>query len=149
MDRITMCPTLEVLHVLGRKWAVPVLDEIYFADKHARFNDMESALHPITPRELNLMLSKLVSSGIVEKLNLRGKTSYALTKRGVLVHDLITDIKRRGAEFGNGGYNCTDVRCGQCEQFRVCLDKWPGPQAQANSRSRAISDNMVDPKGRN
>ncbi|EET89899.1 MAG: winged helix-turn-helix transcriptional regulator [Candidatus Micrarchaeales archaeon] len=123
MERIEMCPTLEVLHLLGRKWAVPVLDEIYFSEKYARFNDMASSLHPITPRELNLMLLKLVDSGIVEKVDLRGKTAYTLTKRGVLVHDLIKAIKRQGNKLGNEGYDCVNTRCSQCAQFKVCLNE--------------------------
>src|SRR5712692_7442385 len=71
------------LKVLGRKWAAPVLMELY--NGRDRFNTLREAVPEISPRTLSARLDDLENAGLVKRE--MGQSSplrvhYRLTEKG-------------------------------------------------------------------
>ena len=62
------CPVIVVAHVLGKKWSIPVIEEISLSKGDAQFNTLKRSLKGITARNLSESLSTLREEGGVLKV---------------------------------------------------------------------------------
>ena len=82
------CPMLIGSHELGKKWTVPLIEEIYFKKK-AKFNDISRSLK-ISPKILSQRLNELEKLGIIKKIDAENdKIGYELTKKGKELQKII------------------------------------------------------------
>jgi DNA-binding HxlR family transcriptional regulator len=109
------------MHVLGMKWSVPILEELYFSTEGMQFNDIQIALRSITARNLSKSLQILQSESMVEKHKIGSSEEqhivYHLTKRGKEAEEVIESIKRVGISWFGTGRRCTSTKCGTCKVF--------------------------------
>ncbi len=115
------CPSLAVAHVLGRRWAIPIMEEIRLSRGGTHFNEMRRSLRTITAKSLNISLEELCSASLISKTetNLNGvqSVSYRLTRKGKAVGRVIEELKSLGACLYGIDEGCKSRKCGSCPLF--------------------------------
>src|SRR3989338_378712 len=88
------CPVTDLAHILGRKWSVPLLEEIAVG-KFDGFNSF-MARSKLTPHMLSLQLKEFERGGLISKSKRKdsNRTEYELTGRGKDAHRLVLDMKK-------------------------------------------------------
>ncbi len=121
MRRATSCSTLSVIHILGKRWTIPIIETLYYAKGELSFNAMQTELNHITPKNLNDSLKELVGYGLVKKneMLIKGSkhTNYILTKNGVTFEELAYCAKRLGGEMYHRP-GCEFRQCKDCPLFK-------------------------------
>ena len=96
----TPCPTLSLLHVLGKKWTIPIVELLYPSNKALQFNAMQHLLVDITPKNQSRGLKELTSAKIVRRVELKSNglryTEYSLTENGRKVEAPVRAAKELG-----------------------------------------------------
>ena len=116
------CPTLSISHLLGKKWVIPVIEEVYFS-KHVTFGSVLENIRGITKANANNILKDLHREGFLEKktysTNGRKHADYRLSGRGLELRGLILDIKKIGRELSTNNTvpGCGDIKCSDCPRF--------------------------------
>lgn len=114
------CPVIESGHVIGRKWAIPIIEEIA-SGKFSGFNKFVKKSRNITARTLSIQLKELEAAGLVEKSNNEHKnrktTSYSLTGKGQELHRIITEIKGWNIKWNNVPAHCLKLSCTECQKY--------------------------------
>lgn len=112
------CRTLALMHILGKKWSVPIL-EIFFSAKHSetRFNAIRSRTG-ITPKNLSEILDDLREADIIERVGKQEYEGYALTRKGVALQGFVNSAKQLGVHLYGIDPECTMRRCNECDIFR-------------------------------
>ncbi len=127
-----VCPTLNLMRVIGKKWTIPIMEEIYFSDGKASFNAIQDSLSGITPRMLSKSLDELRSYYLLSRSESNfGNVlhiQYELTDKGKRVADLIRDIKALGRCFYMYETNasCKDIKCSACGLLERAKEKREG-----------------------
>ena len=115
------CPTLSFIHVLGMKWTIPIIEELYSSGEGMQFNDIQASLRSITARNLSKSLKVLQDESIVvkRKTGARGdqRIVYLLTQRGEEAEEVVKAIKQAGVAWYGLERHCTSTRCGACMDF--------------------------------
>jgi DNA-binding HxlR family transcriptional regulator len=81
-------PVMQVLDVLGRRWALRILWEL--RDGPQTFRELRTACDDVSPSSLNQRLAELRTVGAVE----RRDEGYALTAAGVRLGAIVLDLHR-------------------------------------------------------
>lgn len=110
-----MCRVVESSHVIGKKWAIPVIEEIAFG-RFEGFNRFLSKTRGITPRTLSLQLKELENSGVIAKINGQNAATYRLTKKGLELHGIITEIKKWNVRWNAVPERCLKNTCTECQR---------------------------------
>lgn len=112
------CPTLSLLHVLGKKWTVPILELLYPSVNPLQFNEMQHMLVDITPKNLSRSLKELSDAKIVRRTEARNNnircTEYSLTEEGKSVEQLVKAAKQLGICMYNVNEYCMNRQCHLC-----------------------------------
>ncbi len=115
------CPSLAMAHVLGRRWAIPIIEEIRLSRGGTHFNEMRRSLRTITAKSLNHSLEELCSASLVSKTqtssNGTQSVSYRLTRKGKAVGRFIEEIKGLGTCLYGIDEGCKSRKCGSCPMF--------------------------------
>ena len=67
----TSCPTLSLLHIVGKKWSIPIIELLYPSNKTLQFNEMQHLLVDITPKNLSRSLKEMSEAKIVKRVETR------------------------------------------------------------------------------
>ena len=95
------CPVAATLDVLGRKWSILVLRDIYRG--RTRFNQMMRSVRGINPKTLSQRLWELEGEGLVERRVSPGapvRVEYMLTEKGRALRPILESL----AEFSMRWY---------------------------------------------
>jgi DNA-binding HxlR family transcriptional regulator len=115
------CPTLSFIHVIGMKWTVPIIEELYSSRDGMQFNDIQASLRSITARNLSKSLKILQDESMVEKRKSGApedqRIVYLLTRRGKDAEEVVKTIKRVGVSWYGLGRLCASTKCGTCRVF--------------------------------
>ncbi len=115
------CATLNLLHILGKRWSIPVVESISGAGGSTSFNEILLSLKEITPRGLSAILRDFSNAGIVKKSEYKknGVThiKYTLTKNGLGLEKIIKDLKSFGTKAYGTSPLCTERKCAECYLF--------------------------------
>jgi len=92
------CSVRDLAHMLGKKWTIPIVEEIYFSNNAGvHFNGFLASIDGINPGILAKELDELTAEGILQKstasLNRTRYVNYTLTKKGLLLANLIDKAK--------------------------------------------------------
>lgn len=121
--RSTSCPTLSLLHVLGKKWTIPIVELLYPSNKALQFNAMQHLLVDITPKNLSRGLKELTSAKIVRRVELKNNglryTEYSLTENGRKVEDLVRAAKELGICMYDMNSYCVNRQCHLCPLLKA------------------------------
>ena len=88
------CPIRTSLGVLGKKWTLLILRDIWFL-KIDRFNQILRSISGLTPRVLTLRLRELRDSGIIEPIVVQRRpmmVRWRLTKMGEDTIPIMMDL---------------------------------------------------------
>ncbi len=120
MNKLTMqnCPTLNVVHIMGKRWSLPIIQEIYKNKEGVMFNELTRSMSPITPRNLSISLKELDKYGFVLKTQIMSRgikySKYNITKRGEKFVSIIKELKGLGIYWYGLDKACIDTNCIQC-----------------------------------
>ena len=113
------CQVIETTHILGKKWSIPVVEEIAL-NKFSGFNNF-IAKTGVTPRVLSAYLKELETAGLIRKKQSSHKngisTAYVLTKRGSEFHGLIRKLKRLNIKWNQIPDFCLHTPCSECKKY--------------------------------
>ncbi|MCL5423927.1 MAG: winged helix-turn-helix transcriptional regulator [Candidatus Marsarchaeota archaeon] len=117
------CTTLNLLHILGKKWSVPTLEELYYSKNNIQFNELNRRVAGITPKNLTSTLRELNLLGLIKKMDMSignsKRIEYSITKNGELAVSLIKTTKEYGAYITNGEErSCRSRKCIECADFK-------------------------------
>lgn len=101
------CPIQFVLDLLGNKWAILVLKELFTGDR--RTNELLKALPGISTKTLTVRLRELEKHGLVERrvyAEIPPHVEYSLTAKGQQIQPIIAAMHNVGSQW-LGQDNCT------------------------------------------
>ncbi len=114
------CNVIETSHIIGKKWSVPIIEEIALGSFDG-FNIIMNKMNDITPRTLSLHLQELENAGIIRKkliqIDNKQNTQYNLTKKGKELHGIITEIKQWNIRWNKIPELCLTTPCTECPNF--------------------------------
>lgn len=96
------CPVERTLEVIGGRWKVLILRELFFGVK--RFGQLHRALHGITQKMLTQQLREMEEHGIVHRevyLQVPPKVEYSLTPLGASLKPIIEAMHEWGIRHLN------------------------------------------------
>ena len=97
------CPVIESSHIIGKKWSIPIIEEIAL-NEFRGFNNFLAKMENMTPKILSMQLKELEHADVVKKkIYNNGNvsvTSYILTEKGYDLHEIVTEIKRWNIKWG-------------------------------------------------
>lgn len=113
------CPTLSLIHILGKRWTIPIVEVLYASHGKIQFNTMQLLLGSITPKNLSNALKELVEAEIVSKKEVKKRrilhTEYKLTEKGIAFEEFIRSAKSLGINIYDMNPNCVNRQCNKCE----------------------------------
>lgn len=118
MDR--KCPVYITLKFLGRRWALPIVVELYKGKaKWKRYSQIKGKLMDITPKILSMRLKELEEQRLLRKRvdakTFPIKSEYSLTRRGEELLDVVRALKTWGLKWKVKNEYCKKVNCKHCK----------------------------------
>lgn len=120
MERMTYaCPTLSMIHILGKKWTIPIIELLYPPRNKVSFNSMQTMLGlNITARNLSRSLKELSDTGMIKRDERKENgvlhTEYSLTDKGIALKEFIRRAKELGICIYGIDASCLNRRCSDC-----------------------------------
>jgi DNA-binding HxlR family transcriptional regulator len=105
-ENVERCPVFIASQVLGKKWAILVLQELMTpkAKEGFRFNQIQKDLDWITPKVLIQRLRDLMGQGIINRTvdssTIPPKVWYKLTEKGEGLRKTLISMQKWGRKFG-------------------------------------------------
>lgn len=91
------CPVKNAVSIIGDKWTLFIIRELYLGDKVQGFNKLQKALKPISSRTLAKKLKKLYEQKIISKKIISKKpprVEYKLTKQGLKLEKVLQELAK-------------------------------------------------------
>jgi DNA-binding HxlR family transcriptional regulator len=105
-EEVERCPVFIASQVLGKKWAILVLQELMTPEARdgLRFNEIQDDLDWITPKVLTQRLRDLMKEDIIQRKvdssTIPPKVWYKLTEKGEGLRETLTSMQKWGRKFG-------------------------------------------------
>jgi DNA-binding HxlR family transcriptional regulator len=119
------CPIRQTVRLLGRKWTMLVIKEIYYSKSQRQsFMELRRRLSGASAKVLSERLKEMANEGIVRRRVRDGekpvRVFYTLSAKGKDACRIIEDLKKYGLKWGmKGTFNCENVDCELCERKRM------------------------------
>lgn len=91
------CPIAKVADTIGDPCTLIVVRELLGGPK--RFGSLESALGGISSRTLSNKLKQLQENGLVQRKELKDRTEYILTKKGLGLQGITEAMRKYGEKY--------------------------------------------------
>ncbi|MQA08723.1 MAG: transcriptional regulator [Pseudonocardiaceae bacterium] len=94
------CDVEAALEVIGGKWKLVILRHLLEGTK--RFNELDKALHGITPRMLTRQLRELETDGLVQRTvypQVPPKVEYSVTDIGESLRAITNELEQWGHNY--------------------------------------------------
>jgi len=66
-ENVIVCPYEKAISLIGNKWSLMILRDLYLQNGPCRFNQLQRSLKGISSKTLSAKLKELAGNGIVEK----------------------------------------------------------------------------------
>ena len=111
------CPVIESSHIIGKKWSIPIIEEVAISGFRGFNNFLAKA--NITPRILSMQLKELENAGIIKRKcnHSSANAKYSLTEKGREMHNIITEIKKWNMKWKNVPDYCLEKPCTECSLY--------------------------------
>jgi len=120
-NEVPSCPLEGVIDVIGRKWALLIINAIGSCGK-ARFSELVQQLQIVSPKTLSDTLKQLQYEGLVRResfAEIPPRVEYSLTEDGDGLWKAIIPILKWTASRGAiNGRKCSPVYCKLKEQHK-------------------------------
>ncbi|MFO7835663.1 MAG: helix-turn-helix domain-containing protein [Candidatus Thorarchaeota archaeon] len=120
---VEKCPVFIASRILGRKWAIVILQELLTPEARdgLRFSEIQRRVEWITPKVLTTRLRQFEDEGIVHRevdaSSIPPKVSYSLTEKGQGLRETVLSMQAWGQEFGkNAVVECTGRGFADCHE---------------------------------
>lgn len=114
------CPVFQITGVVGKKWAVVVLQEVALNGTNG-FNCIFKRIGSISPKILSARLKEFEEQELIAKELLNEKmparTKYYLTKKGKALNSIITAMRQWCTKYDSGVRGCDERECVKCPLF--------------------------------
>ncbi len=100
MVKKEICPVVETIKIIGKKWYLIVVYQLLSGPK--RFNELASSTEGISSKTLSQSLSELVRNGIISRKVYTSspiRVEYSLTEKGKELKDLIQAMRKWGERW--------------------------------------------------
>lgn len=97
MRTVSDCPVERTLRIVGGKWTLLVLRDLFTGTK--RFGALLASLEGVSPKTLSDRLKELEGEGIITKTafpEVPPRVEYALTEKGRSLWDILEAMRRWG-----------------------------------------------------
>ena len=119
------CPVAKAMELLDERWTLLVVRELLRGSQH--FNDLRRGVPKMSPALLSKRLKSLTRAGVVERVDVDGRTSYSLTPCGQELAPVVDALGEWGVrwipEFGDEDLDphllMWDIR------RTISVDAWP------------------------
>lgn len=91
------CPVAKAMELLDERWTLLVVRELLKGSTH--FNDLRRGVPKMSPALLSKRLKALSRAGVVERTEVDGPTSYALTACGQELAGVVNELAAWGARW--------------------------------------------------
>lgn len=110
------CLVLKTQRLLGKKWTVLILQELYHSQKLS-FNQLSKKLNSPTNKIISGRLRELEKEEILQRVMLNEKplsVRYTLTRKGKDLLQIFNLLKAWGNQYQEGSPDCININCNQC-----------------------------------
>ncbi|MFC2162325.1 winged helix-turn-helix transcriptional regulator [Candidatus Altiarchaeota archaeon] len=98
-----ICPIGKTVSLIGKKWSLLILKELYCRGPNLRFNQLKKNLGQVTSAILSKRLKELEAEGIVHRKVLTSdpplKVEYCLTEKGCTLQDILLCMRDWGQHY--------------------------------------------------
>lgn len=112
------CPIYRVASLIGRKWSLLILMELYKGEKWKRYSHIKQKIPGITAKMLSTRLKELKSEGMLKKRidtsTFPIKSEYALTEKGEDFTKAIKCMRDWGIKWNVKNSVCSMKNCKNC-----------------------------------
>lgn len=119
------CPMSKAMELLDEWWTLLVVRELLLGSRH--FNDLRRGVPKMSPALLSKRLKSLTRAGVVERVEIDGRTSYSLTPCGQELGEVVDALGRWGLRWiGELGEDDLDPHLLMWDMRRtVAIEAWP------------------------
>lgn len=119
------CPVAKAMELLDERWTLLVVRELLMGSVH--FNDLRRGVPKMSPALLSKRLKALARAGVVQRTEVDGRITYALTQSGLELAEVIDALGRWGTRWvGELGDHDLDPHLLMWDMRRtVPIDAWP------------------------
>ena len=132
------CPIDLAVHLIGNKWAVPILRDLFTGPKRPSF--LIKSLKGISPKTLTDRLREMEESGLVTRTvyaTVPPCVEYPLTPMGDDLRDLMLVLKELGSKWGQTlqPESCPNQYEEVCSHCLIHQSPYPCPIATASLKT--------------
>jgi DNA-binding HxlR family transcriptional regulator len=116
-DNPCFCPLESIMDVIGKKWAILIINAIGTYGK-LRFNRLMEELHGISPKTLSDRLKELHAEGLIEReffAEIPPRVEYWLTEDGVELRESIIPLLNWVVRRNVANHRAVDCECEECK----------------------------------
>jgi DNA-binding HxlR family transcriptional regulator len=116
-DNPCFCPLEGIMNVIGKKWAILVINAIGTYGR-LRFNRLIEELHGISPKTLSDRLKELRTEGLIEReffAEIPPRVEYWLTKEGAELRESIIPLLNWAVRRNVADHRAVDCQCEECK----------------------------------
>ena len=114
------CPAFEALDLIGKKWTLPLLQQIEMHDSEG-FNKLMARIEKISPKILAERLKALERQKIIvkktEAKQQPAKTTYTLTQKGKELQQILSLFRAWMEKHEPMIQGCAQKECVVCEYY--------------------------------
>jgi DNA-binding HxlR family transcriptional regulator len=96
------CPVARALDVIGERWAILILRDLFLKGPR-RFQDFQESLAGVAPNTLSARLKTLEAQGVIARLLYNEhppRLEYYLTEKGKCLGPVLKALKKWGDQYG-------------------------------------------------
>jgi DNA-binding HxlR family transcriptional regulator len=119
------CPVSKAMELLDERWTMLVVRELLLGSKH--FNELRRGVPKMSPALLSKRLKALTRAGVVDRVEVDGRTTYSLTQCGQELGEVVDALGRWGVRWiGELGEEDLDPHLLLWDMQRtIPVDAWP------------------------
>ncbi|MBU0762386.1 MAG: helix-turn-helix transcriptional regulator [Candidatus Altiarchaeota archaeon] len=121
------CPLKETLKLLGKRWTILIIKEIYYSKRNKlSFMELKRLLVDVSTKMLSERLKEMQENGlIIRKVKDDVKPArvyYSLTDKGDDACDILEALKQYGRKWGGEKVDCKELNCELCVEKRLAAN---------------------------
>jgi DNA-binding HxlR family transcriptional regulator len=120
------CPIYFVTRILGKRWAILVLQELIASKnpKGAQFGEMHRTISWVSPKVLTQRLREFEKEGIIDRFvdsrRIPARVHYSLTKKGMDFAPILDDMQEWGIKYGGEKtVGCLGTGISSCSECKI------------------------------
>ena len=98
------CPCTRAIYLIGSRWNLIIINQLFLNNEPMRFNDILKAAHPISSKTLSSKLKYLKNIGIIQRKVIDEtpvRIQYSLTEMGLELQTLLDAMRDWSIKWTN------------------------------------------------